>query len=71
MQFEKPKVQRVYVTVTDPDTRKSVTRTVYGSTTGQVIAALEAGVKPSASQRKKGGVAAKHGGQPTASASAA
>ncbi len=37
MQLEKPKLQRVYVNVTDPETRKSLSQTIYGSTAAEVI----------------------------------
>ncbi len=52
MQLEKPKLQRVYVTAMDPDTRKSLTQTIYGSTAAEVIDLLRKALskKPGASK---------------------
>jgi hypothetical protein len=43
MQIEKPpkpKLARVYVTIQDPDSRTSKTKTIYGATRDQVMDAL-------------------------------
>lgn len=37
---EKPRIQRVYVTALDPDTKKSQSVTLYGATPEQVIEKL-------------------------------
>jgi hypothetical protein len=59
MQFEKPKLQRAYITATDPETRKSVSFTVYGVTPDEFKEQVQR-VSP-----QDGGAGAKHGGQRT------
>jgi hypothetical protein len=48
-QLDRPKRTRSYVTVTDPESRKSRYKTIYGVTPDQVMAALlqSFGLKPS------------------------
>ncbi len=41
MRTRKPKVKRSYVTVTDPDTRKSLHITVYDASPKDVVAQLK------------------------------
>lgn len=52
VQLEKPKTQRSYVTITDPETRKSVCQTLYGIKPDEVMQLLVEAINQRSQSRK-------------------